>query len=107
MDFKLQAFADGLAAVNDWDQRKSTGQFRGKEEGLNVKTLLEFRADGELADILTNPDRLSEFVQPGDNAIMVINRIQAKFSLGDGEILGPLKAALPWNEIGLFVYDND
>ena len=106
MDFKEQAFKDDTNAVNDWDQRKSTGQFRGAEEGMHVKTLFEFRADGEIGDILTNPARLEEFVKPGDNAIMVFNRIQAMFSPKGGD-LGSVAGALPWSNVGLFVYDND
>lgn len=107
MDFKEQAYKDDTLAKEDWDQRKSSDQFRGAEEGMHVKTLLEFRAEGDLADMLTNPDRLSEFIHPGDNAVMVLNRIQASFANGHDDIIGPIKSFLPWNSIGMFVYDND
>lgn len=55
----------------DWDQRKSEGQFQGAPEGVHVKTLAEFRTED---DIFINPARLQEFIQPGDNLLMVINR---------------------------------
>lgn len=107
IDVKFQAIKDDRNLVDDWDQRKSTGEFRGAEEGMHVKTLLEFRASGDLADLLTNPDRVAEFIKEGDNLVMILNRIQSKFSLADGDILGPLKAALPWNKVGTLVYDKD
>jgi hypothetical protein len=106
MDFKLQAFKDDRN-VGDWDQRKSAGEFRGAEEGMNVKTVMEFRAGDELSKMLTDPDELSKFIQPGDNAITVANRIVDSFKLAEKGIIGPLKAALPWNQVGIFAYDND
>jgi hypothetical protein len=106
MDFKEQAFKDDTNAIDDWDQRKTTGQFRGAEEGLHVKTLAEFRAECDIADLLTNPDRVEEFVKPGDNLVMIFNRLQAMLNL-KGEVLGPIANALPWKKVGLFVYDND
>jgi hypothetical protein len=106
IDVKMQAFEDDRNAVDDWDQRKSSGEFRGSEEGMHVKTLLEFRAKGDFADLLINPERLSEFIKPGDNVLTVLNRIQATFSLADS-LLGPAKALLPYDKIGTFAYDKD
>lgn len=65
----------GNANLDDWDQRKSQGEFKGSPEGMHVATVVEFRASGDLADLLINPARLSEYIRPGDNALMVINRI--------------------------------
>lgn len=108
MDIKQQAYKDDRSA-GDWDQRESTGEFRGAEEGMHVKTLFEVRVEdgSDLAKKLTDPAELQKFIQPGDNAIMVANRIMDSFKLADAKILGPLKALLPWNQLGLFVYDND
>lgn len=109
MDIKTQAFKDDRDAVNDWDQRKSTGEFRGAEEGMHVKTILEVRVedDSELAKLLTDPSELQKFIQPGDNALMVANRILESFKLADSKLIGPLKALLPYDQVGLFAYDND
>lgn len=106
MDFKEQAFKDDTNAVDDWDQRKTTGQFRGAAEGMHVKTIAEFRAEGDSADLWVNPDRVTEFVKPGDNLVMIFNRLQAMLEL-KGDALGPIASALPWKKVGLFVYDND
>lgn len=73
MDFKEQ-LVRGITP-GDWDQRKSIGQFEGSTEGVHVKTIGEFRDDGDLADLLTNPARVAEFIQPGDNLLMIKNRL--------------------------------
>ena len=108
MDIKTQAYKDERG-INDWDQRKSKGEFRGAEEGMHVKTLLEVRVEdgSDLARLLTDPSELQRFVQEGDNALMVVNRVLESFKLADSKLIGPLKALLPWNQVGVFAYDND
>ncbi len=108
MDNKLQ-LNRGSRAPEDWDQRKSTGQFQGSPEDVHVKTVAEFRTDD---DILINPDRLAEFIQPGDNLVMVINRAlrlitkDQPSALKDLASLGGLKGTGPVG-LDLLVYDND
>ncbi len=108
MDIKGQ-LNRGSRAPEDWDQRKSTGQFQGAADDVNVKTVFEFRVKD---DIFINPDRLKEFVHEGDNAVMVVNRIldaatkhdEGVFddlaSLGGVKGTGPVK--FDW-----LVYDDD
>lgn len=108
MDVKLQANR-GNRAATDWDQRKSEGQFQGSPEGVHVKTLAEFRTSD---DIFTNPDRLQDFIQPGDNAVMVINRILDKAAEHQPDIFGNLASLSGLGGTGpvgldFLVYDND
>lgn len=105
-DIKFQAYRDDQKQ-GDFDQRKSKGEWRGASEGMNVKTLLEFRVDKDGEDILTNPERVAELIHTGDNALAVLNRIIEKATNGATGALGPAKSALPWNNLGFFCYDND
>ena len=107
MDVKLQIHRGNDPA--DWDQRKSEGQFKGAAEGVGVKTLAEFRTDD---DLFTNPDRLDEFIQPGDNIVSVINRALAKAAENQPGIFQHLATAggFPGEgplKLGFLVYDND
>jgi hypothetical protein len=107
-DIKLQAFKDDREVPGeiDWDQRASKGEFRGAAEGMHVKTLGEFRVDDDVEEALTNPDRLSEFIKPGDCVMDVVTRALAGFKPGDS-LPGEVGAALPWNRLLPIVYDND
>lgn len=110
MDFKFQVNR-GDKTPDKWDQRKSNGSFQGHPD-LAVRTAFEFRANEDVSDLLTNPDRLEEFIMPGDNALMVINRILGKAVESQPEIFGPAASLLGLEGTGkvdfdLFAYDND
>ena len=110
MDIKGQVTRGTIPG--DWDQRKSEGEFRGAPEGLHVSTAVEFRAEGDAAELLTNPERLAEFVQEGDNALTVVNRILSKVTELQPESFGQLASLLRLGgtgkvEFGFYAYDND
>jgi len=111
MDFKTQAVRTS-APDDKWDQRKSTGEFLGASDGHHIATLMEFRDEGELEDILTNPDRLAEFIQPGDNVLQVINRVLALAKDSQPQLAGPIASVLGLGGNGpiglaIYAYDND
>jgi hypothetical protein len=108
MDLKLQVYRDDreVPGTVDWDQRRSEGEFRGAQEGMHVKTLGEIRVDDATAALLTDPDKLADFIQEGDCVMDVITRALAGFKPGDSLPL-PTGAALPWNRVGILAYDND
>jgi len=107
MDIKAQAIKDDTNPSKfDWDQRKSTGAYRGSDEGMHVKTLAEKRVDDATGDLLTNPERLAEFVQPGDCILDVVNRVGQLLNI-DKAIPVPAGMVLPWNGLAIMAYDND
>jgi len=107
MDIKAQAIKDDTNPSKlDWDQRKSTGAYRGADEGMHVKTLAEVRVDDATGDILTNPDKLAEFVQPGDCILDVVNRVGAMLKV-DKIVPGSVGVVLPWSGLAVMAYDND
>lgn len=108
MDIKAQ-LNRGSRAPEDWDQRKSTGQFQGSPEDVNVKTLAEFRTHD---DVFINPDRLSEFIQPGDNAVMIVNRILDAATKNQPDAFGQIAGLAGLKGTGpvkldFLVYDDD
>ncbi len=108
MDIKLQANR-GDRDPQDWDQRKTEGEFQGSPENVHVKTLAEFRTHD---DIFTNPDRLTEFIQPGDNAVMLINRILDQAAKQQPAIFGNIASLTGLGGSGpvgldFLVYDDD
>lgn len=110
MDIKGQVTRGGT--LGDWDQRKTTGEFKGSPEGMHVSTAVEFRAEGDLADLLTNPDRLAEFIKPGDNALMIVNRLMDMATVQQPGWLGPLASVFSVGGSGplhfnFLAYDND
>jgi hypothetical protein len=110
-DFKIQVNR-GNKSPDKWDQRKSTGAFQGAEDGFNVRTALEFRANEALTEMLTSTDKLSEIVRPGDNALQVFNRITQLMVDKQPEVFGPAANLLGLGGAGpvdldMFVYDND
>ena len=110
MDFKLQTVR-GITP-GDWDQRKSIGEFEGSLEGVHVATIGEFRDTSDLADLLTNPDRVAEFIAPGDNALMVLNKIADKMTEKQPDTFGLIASVFRLGGSGpvhlqALAYDND
>jgi hypothetical protein len=56
--------------------------------------------------MLTNPERLAEYVKAGDCVMDVVNRAVALLNPASSLPL-PAGTNLPWNAIGVLVYDND
>lgn len=111
MDIKFQ-INRGNTDLGKWDQRKSTGAFKGAEDGFHVRTALEFRANDNVADILTNPNRLAEFIQPGDNVLQVFNRVMQMAVDMQPDLLGHLASVGGLGgsgkvDLDILAYDND
>lgn len=104
-DLKFQLVKDRTnPAKFDWDQREADGQFRGSEEGMDVKTFAEVRISDEIEDQLTNPERLHEFIRPGDCVMDIVNRLADFAKPRDPGGIGDL---IPWNRAGALIYGND
>jgi len=110
MDIKGQANR-GKKAAAKWDQRKTTGAFQGAPD-LHVATVVEFRANDDVADLLTNPDRIHDFIQPGDNILMVVNRVFGMVVERQPGVFAPIASVAGLGGDGpvdfdFFAYDND
>lgn len=110
MDFKTQLVRGNLPG--DWNQKKSEEEFRGATEGMHVATVAEFRDSADLADLLTNPDRLQEFIQEGDNLLQVLNRGLETVVKNQPDAFGHLASLAGIGGTGpvglaILAYDND
>lgn len=108
MDIKLQVNR-GSRDPMDWDQRKSEGEFQGAADDVHVKTIGEFRTED---DLFINPDRLQEFIQPGDNLVMVMNRALTHVAEQQPDAFEYLAVAAGLGgqgrlDLDFLVYDND
>jgi hypothetical protein len=109
-DIKLQIVSGPGVDLADVDQRKSAGEFEGKEEGHFHRTIAETRINGEDLDLAvvaatkfneaakSTCDALKEFanVVPGGLKNPIVKAIMDMYGMTD-ENLG----------VGIFVYDAD